>query len=90
MFLIYTEINGIHYHCGFKINGNTTEEVYKSLAEICDIINRTISRFENENLDNNDAIYREIKGNIDYSFSWKKINDGVQLFKKIKSVIKLF
>ncbi len=90
IFLIYTEIEGQQYYSAYKINGEDIDSTFKSINDFCIIVAETIENFDTKNLINNESIYREVTGNIEYLVSWQKDSFlRIFAFMKLKA-IKIF
>jgi len=84
-FTLYANLKNQFHTCSYIIESESIEQTYKSLRDICDIIDNTIKKIEESNHQNTEAILRELKGNINYSQFWKKSFKGLEVLRKLKS-----
>lgn len=89
MLIMFTEFNNDFHYCGYKITSKDTPNTYKSINEILVNVNQTIEKIKPENLNDSESLFREIKGNLDYVFTWKKMDKNLTFIRKIKSFFKI-
>lgn len=89
MLLIFTSIDNEIVYAGFNIENENTDLTYKSLKNTLNSVKETISKFDFNQYNNAESLFREVTGNLDYIFTWKKVISGLDIIKKFKSYMNI-